>query len=133
MFQPLDGFERAEQEHWERYLLERRPSPGPVTRIRATGAGSALIAPDEGEHAEVRVIDGRTYVAPGRMHLRVLAAIAGFRETSDLEMAERFVPKRATRHARRQLAKQRRRDPNAGGVRPPEPVARPDPLVHAVP
>jgi len=111
VFQPLDGFERAEQEHWERYLVSgaRRQSR---FQDRATGAGIGVIAPDEGEHAEVRIVDGRTYVAPDRMHLRVLAAIAGFRETSDLEMADRFVPKRAVRHARRQLAKQRRRDPN---------------------
>jgi hypothetical protein len=113
VFQPLEGFEHAEQEHWERYLVaHRRGSRRRRWSDRPTGPGTGLIAPDDGEHAEVRVVDGHTYLAPDRTRLRVLAAVAGFRDTTDLEMADRFVNKRLARHARRQLSRQRRRDPS---------------------
>lgn len=112
VFQPLEGFERAEQLHWERYLVQRTRPAGPRRwHDRETGQGVGLIAPDDGEHAQIRVIDGRTYLAPERMRLRVLASVAGFRDSSDLEIADRVVTKRIARQARRRLAKQRRRDP----------------------
>jgi hypothetical protein len=112
VFQPLDGFERLEQAHWERYLVQHGPRHGPARwSDRPTGTGIGLVAPDDGEHAEVRVVEGRTYLAPDRMRLRILAAVAGFRDEADIELADRFVTKRLARHARRQLAKQRRRDP----------------------
>ena len=114
VFQPLDGFERDEQVHWERYLLHAGVRPARPTYLdRPTGEGIGLLAPADGEHAEVRVIKGRTYVAPDRMRLRVLASILAVREAEDLELADRFVPKKVARHARRQLAKHRRRDPGA--------------------
>jgi len=114
VFQPLDGFERDEQLHWERYLLHGHGRPARPTFLdRATGEGIGLLAPADGEHAEVRVLDGRTYVAPDRMRLRVLASMLSLREAEDLELADRFVTKKVARHARRQLAKHRRRDPLA--------------------
>jgi len=114
VFQPLDGFERDEQVHWERYLMHAGVRPARQTYLdRSTGEGIGLLAPAYGEHAEVRVIKGRTYVAPDRMRLRVLASILAVREAEDLELADRFVPKKVARHARRQLAKHRRRDPGA--------------------
>ena len=114
VFQPLDGFERDEQLHWERYLLGRHARPSKPTFLdRGTGEGIGLLAPADGEHAEVRVIEGRTYVAPDRMRMRVLAAMLSLREAEDLELADRFVTKKVARHARRQLARHRRRDPHA--------------------
>jgi hypothetical protein len=115
VFQPLDGFERREQVHWERYLVEgARP-----TSIRRryvdheTTPGLGVLAPAEGEHAEIRVIDGRTFVSPWRMHLRVLAALLSFSATKPIELSDRFVPKQDAKRAAKELAKLRRRDPRA--------------------
>jgi hypothetical protein len=115
VFQPLDAFERDEQLHWERYLLQRvRP---PVTRHRyadrRTDTGLGLLAAADGEHADVRIVDGRTYVSPWRMRMRVLAAILSFREAQPFELWDRVVPKKEAKRARRQLARQRRRDPSS--------------------
>ena len=115
VFQPLDGFERQEQIHWERYLVEGARS----TTIRRryadheTTPGLGVLAPAEGEHAEIRVIDGRTFVSPWRMHLRVLAALLSFSATKPLELSDRFVPKQDAKRAAKELAKLRRRDPSA--------------------
>jgi hypothetical protein len=114
VFQPLDGFERQEQLHWERYLVERHLRRGrPRFADRPTEEGLGLLAPADGEHAEVRTVDGRTYVSPHRMRMRVLAAMLAFREAEPFELWERFVPKKEAKAARRQLAKHRRRDPHA--------------------
>jgi hypothetical protein len=114
VFQPLDGFERDEQLHWERYLLHvRRPGRSLRFADHETTTGLGLLAPIEGEHAEVRVHGGVTYVSPDRMRLRALAAILAFHEAEPMELWDRFVPKREARSARRQLARHRRRDPRA--------------------
>ena len=52
-----------------------------------------MLAPADGEHAEIRVIDGRTFVSPWRMRLRVLAAMLSFREAEPMELWDQFVPK----------------------------------------
>lgn len=115
VFQPLDGFERHEQVHWERYLIEAARST--AIRLRyadhETAHGLGVLAPAEGEHAEIRVIDGRTFVSPWRTHLRVLAALLSFSATKPLELSDRFGPKRDVRRAAKELAKLRRRDPRA--------------------
>src|SRR4029453_9314129 len=81
VFQPLDAFDREEQLRWERYLVSNRWVPGTRRRYRAPPQGGlGLIAPVDGEHAEVRVVDGRTFVSPWRMRMRVLAAALSFRE-----------------------------------------------------
>jgi hypothetical protein len=115
VFQPLDGFERDEQVHWERYLLEgRRPSNARRRYAdRETTPGLGLLVPAEGEHAEVRVVDGRTYLAPWRLRMRVLAAMLSFREAEPMELWDRIVPKKDARRAARELARHRRRDPLA--------------------
>ena len=52
VFQPLDAFERDEQLHWERYLVEQRaraPSLAPALRRPPDRwGGSALLAPADG-------------------------------------------------------------------------------------
>lgn len=115
VFQPLDGFEHDEQVHWERYLVERARFPSLTRRYvdRPTVGRLGVLAPAGGEHAEVRVIDGRTYVSPARMRLRVLAAMLSFRDAQPMELWDEFVPKRMARRAARDLNKVRRRDAGA--------------------
>jgi len=114
VFQPLDGFERDEQLHWEQWLLTRQvPSGRARYADRPTGEGLGLLAPAGPETADVRLFDGRTYLAPHRMRLRVLDAIAVFRDEQPMELWEQIVPKREARKARRELGRLRRRDPHA--------------------
>jgi hypothetical protein len=113
VFQSLERFERDEQLHWERYLVQRsRPSGRPRYADRVTGEGVGLLAPAGGEEAEVRVIDGRTFISPHRLRLRVLEAITGPAGSEPVELWDMIVPKKEARRARRQLARHRRRDPH---------------------
>jgi hypothetical protein len=115
VFQPLDAFERQEQLHWERYLLEgsRLASIRPRYADHVTTRQLGVMAPADGEHAEIRVIDGRTFLSPWRMRLRVLAALLSFDESKPLELSEQYVSKQEVRRAAKELAKLRRRDPRA--------------------
>src|ERR687897_766255 len=114
IFQPLDAFERDEQAAWERYLVEHARLPGqPVKYVDRARDGLGVIVPAQGEHAEVRVVDGRTYLSPWRMRMRVLAAAVAFREVRPVELAERFLSKKDARRAARELTRLRRRDPQA--------------------
>ncbi len=114
MFQPLDAFEGEEQLRWERYLVSNRWVPGSQRRYRDHAKGGlGLIAPADGDHAEVRVVDGRTYVSPWRMRMRVLAAGLAFRETRPIELSERFLSKKDAKRVARELRRLRRRDPLA--------------------
>jgi hypothetical protein len=114
IFQPLDAFERDEQLRWERYLIEHARVPGrPPRDVDRARDGLGVIAPADGEHAEVRVVDGRTYVSPWRMRMRVLAAALAFLETKPVELTDRFLSKRDGRRAARELTRLRRRDPYA--------------------
>lgn len=114
VFQPLDVFEREEQLRWERYLLHGTRVPGDGVRyLDRSHDGLGVIAPADGEHAEVRVVDGRTYLSPWRMRMRVLAAAVAFRETKPIELADRFLSKKDGRRAARELTRLRRRDPSA--------------------
>jgi hypothetical protein len=114
VFQPLDAFEGKEQLRWERYLVSNRWLPGSPRRYRDHAKGGlGLIAPADGDHAEVRVVDGRTYVSPWRMRMRVLAAGLAFRETRPIELSERFLSKKDAKRVARELRRLRRRDPLA--------------------
>jgi hypothetical protein len=114
VFQPLDAFDREEQLWWERYLVEHSRFPGrPARYVDRARDGLGVIVPADGEHAEVRVVDGRTFVSPWRMWMRVLAAAVAFRETKPVELAERFLSKKDARRAARELGRLRRRDPQA--------------------
>jgi hypothetical protein len=114
VFQPLDAFEGEEQLRWERYLVSNRWLPKSPRRYRDHAKGGlGLIAPADGDHAEVRVVDGRTYVSPWRMRMRVLAAGLAFRETRPIELSERFLSKKDAKRVARELKRLRRRDPLA--------------------
>jgi hypothetical protein len=115
VYQPLEAFERQEQLHWERYLVEgtRVPSIRPRYADRSGTGSLGVISPAEGEHAEVRVVDGRTYVSPSRMRLRVLGALLSFAETQPIELAGDFLVKKDVKRTARELGRLRRRDPQA--------------------
>ena len=114
VFQPLDAFDREEQAAWERYLVEHARLPGqPARYVDRSRDGLGVIVPAQGEHAEVRVVDGRTYLSPWRMRMRVLAAAVAFREVRPVELADRFLSKKDARRAARELTRMRRRDPQA--------------------
>ena len=100
------------------------PGAATLPRPRAEG-GLGLIAPADGDHAEVRVVDGRTYVSPWRMRMRVAAGLA-FRETRPIELGA--LPFEERCEARGPRAGPPSARPARGGVLSPEPVARADPV-----
>jgi hypothetical protein len=115
VFQPLEVFERGEQLHWERYLVERVRSQALTPRYvdRPTVGRLGILAPADGEHAEVRVVEGRTYLSPWRMRMRVLASMLSFRESRSLELWDQYVPRQDGKRAAKDLNRLRRRDPHA--------------------
>jgi hypothetical protein len=115
VYQPLDGFERDEQLHWERYLVDRMLTPDAKPRYRdhVTAGRLGLLAPSTGEHADIRVVDGRTYVSPRRMRMRALAAMLSFREAEPMDLWEQFVTKQMGKRAARELSRMRRRSPDS--------------------
>jgi hypothetical protein len=115
VFQPLEAFSPAEQTHWERYMVENRGPElwRPRYHDRRTSGGVGMLAPAEGEHADLRSVDGRLYVSPWRMRLRVLGAMLSFREAKPFDLWEDFVPKADARKAARELNRARRKDPRA--------------------
>jgi hypothetical protein len=76
------------------------------------GRHVGLLASAEGEHADVRLVDGIYYVCPWRTRLRILAGILSLRESAPGEMADSFVPESEARRAARELARLKRRDPS---------------------
>jgi hypothetical protein len=116
VFQPIDAFDAEERAHWERYLLHGARSPAIRARYRdrVHGDGLGIMTPADGEHADVRIVDGRTFVSPWRVRLRVLAGMLAFRESAPLEdLTDGFVSKADARKAGRELSRMRRRNPNS--------------------
>ncbi|MEX2274990.1 MAG: hypothetical protein WEA10_05430 [Actinomycetota bacterium] len=114
-FQPLETFRPEERRRWEHYI-EHGGRPGGVgTRYvqRVTTGRLGIIAPADGDHADIRVVDGQHYVCPWRTRLRVLAGLLSFRETKPIELADQFVPASEAKKASKELARMRRRDPDA--------------------
>jgi hypothetical protein len=117
VYRPLDAFEEPERGKWERYIVaggDVAPAR-PVYRQQAVaGSGRVgLLAATGGDGADVRFVDGVYHVCPWRTHLRVLASILALRESGPAEVAEAFVPEAEVRRAARELARHRRRDPDA--------------------
>lgn len=115
VFQPLDAFERDEQQRWERFIagLDRPAPVRPTYRDRETSSGLGLLAPVGADLAELRIVDGVTYVSPWRLRMRVLAAMLAFREAQPMELWDRIVPRREARKAARELRRIRRHSPRA--------------------
>jgi hypothetical protein len=122
IFRPLDTFPDEERGGWERYIVSggAPPSGRPVYRDEATAMQGhvGLLASEEGEYADVRLVDGRYYVCPWRTRLRILAGIlslrGSLRESAPPEMVDAFVPESEARRAARELARLKRRDPSVG-------------------
>jgi hypothetical protein len=116
VFQPLEELPEEERLAWERYIVQgeyRRPVRR-IYRERPTahqGRFGLLTVTDD--RAEVRFRGGRWYVCPERTKLRVLASLLALRETVPAEVADALVPEIDARRAARELARIRRRDPNA--------------------
>jgi hypothetical protein len=115
VFQPLEAFSASEQAHWERYMVaNEHPDPWRSRyHDRRTSGAVGMLAPAEGEHADLRSIDGRLYVSPWRMRLRVLGAMLSFREAKPFDLWEQFVPKADAKKAARDLNRVRRKDASA--------------------
>src|SRR5439155_14235997 len=117
VFRPLDTYPEADRAEWERYILGGGdpPSRPPVDRDRPVAEGSSvgLLAPAEGEYADVRLVEGRYFICPWRTRLRVLASILSMRESASAEVAETFIPEAEARRAARELARLKRREPGA--------------------
>src|SRR6266508_2594300 len=93
-----------------------RPTPvRPVYRWRSTvpDARIGLLSSAEGDHADVRMIEGSYFVCPWRTRLRELASLLSLRESTAPEMVDAFVPESEARRAARELARRRRRGPAA--------------------
>jgi hypothetical protein len=117
VFRPLESFDQEEREHWERFIAGGGAPPvaRPVYRDEATERQRrvGLLASADGEHADVRLVDGTYYVCPWRTRLRILTGILSLRESAPAEMVDAFVPESEARRAARELARMKRRDPTA--------------------
>jgi hypothetical protein len=121
VFRPLDTYTDDERVRWERYILSGGAPPSvPIYRDEATVIHGhvGLLASEEGDHADIRLVDGTYYVCPWRTRLRVLAGIlslrGSLRESAPPEMVDAFVPEAEARRAARELARLKRRDPSVG-------------------
>jgi hypothetical protein len=94
-------------------VTSRRRSATPAFADRPTEPGVGVLAPGGAEAADVRVFDGRTYLAPHRMRLRVLRSIAEPGDELVAEFWPMVVTKKEARRARRELNRLHRRDPHA--------------------
>ncbi|HXJ65672.1 MAG TPA: hypothetical protein VNN79_18090 [Actinomycetota bacterium] len=117
VFQPLSAFPTHERAHWERYIMAggRTPPLRPIYRERPTVPEGriGLLSSAEGDHADVRTVDGEVFVCPWRTRLRELASLLSLRESTAPEMVDAFVPESEARRAARELARLRRRGPAA--------------------
>lgn len=117
VFRPLDSFVHEERTQWERFIAGggAPPMARPVYRDEPAADRShvGLLASADGEHADVRLIDGTYYVCPWRTKLRILTGIISLRESAPPEIADSFVPESEARRAARELARLKRHDPSA--------------------
>ena len=114
VFQPLEAFSRDEQAQWERYIVQGSAGAGSLRFQDApAGGGFGFLLPTGEEGADVKLLQGTYYVCPWRMRMRVLAGLLAYREAAPPELRRVLVPDREARRATRELARLRRRDPNA--------------------
>jgi hypothetical protein len=112
----LETFAETERLRWERYILSGAGSTSLPLIYREESLVAdgrlGLIASDDPDDADIRLVDGRYFVCPWRTRLRVLAGIISLRETVPFEMADAFVPDAEARRAARELARLKRREPS---------------------
>jgi hypothetical protein len=120
VFRPLETFPDEERGRWERYILSGGAPPRgrPVYRHESPvpGAGVGLLAPADGDDADVRLADERYYVCPWRTRARVLTGILALRESVPPDIADTFVSEGEARRAARELTRLRRREAWLGPV-----------------
>lgn len=114
VFQPLDALPERDRAAWERSIVrgDHELPIRPVYRERGAQGRLGLLTSEE-DRADVRMVNGRTYVCPWRTPVRILAALLSLREIVPQEMADVLVPEPEARRAARELARIRRRDPAA--------------------
>lgn len=117
VYRPLETFPEEERARWERYILSGGAprTPRPVYRHEAvTPDGSVgLLATAQGEQADIRLVDGKYFVCPWRLRLRILSGILTLRDSVPADLAETFVKDPEARRAARELAKLKRQEPAA--------------------
>jgi hypothetical protein len=79
----------------------------------APDAAVGLLTRDEGDYADVRLVDGNYFICPWRMRIRILAGVLALRESLTPELADTFVQDSDARRAARELAKLKRHEPAA--------------------
>jgi hypothetical protein len=117
VFRPLGSFAPEEGAEWERFIAGGGAPPvarpvyrdEPAEKRRHVG----LLASAQGEHADVRLVDGTYYVCPWRTRLRILTGILSLRESGPPDIGDSFVSEVDARRAARELARLKRRDPSA--------------------
>jgi hypothetical protein len=118
VFRPLETFPEGERARWERYILSggAPPRARPVYRQESAVPDGriGLLAPAEGDFADVRLAEGRYFVCPWRTRARVLAGIMSIRETVPPDVADTFVSEVEARRAARELTRLRRREASSG-------------------
>jgi hypothetical protein len=117
VFQPLEAFPPNERAQWERFIVaggHARPVR-PVYREQPTVPEGrlGLLSSAEGDHADILLESGTYYVCPWRTRLRVLASLLSLRESTAPEMVDFLVTEAEARRAARELARLRRRGPQA--------------------
>jgi len=116
VYRPIDSYPDPQRTEWERAILaharpaarrvryrEQRFGDGPFGFLWATGE----------DLADVRVIDGRTFVCPGQERLRGVASVLTLRQEAPRDVVDLLVPEPEVKRAARELARLRRREPNA--------------------
>ena len=105
VYQPLEAFTPQEQDGWAKGVETDRAPESSVSRRWLLGGflpgWDARGAPAEG--AFVRRVDGRVFVCPWRMRLRMLAGLLAFRNSVPEEVADAFVPAEDALRAAREL------------------------------
>ncbi len=116
VYRPIDAYSEHERAVWERLILAQARTPEQRVRYRHEpfGDGRFGFLWVTGEDlAEVRVIDGQTFVCPWHERLRGLAGVLSLRDETPRDVADLLVPEPQAKRAGRELARLRRRDPGA--------------------
>jgi len=115
VYQPLASFSQSERAHWERYIVGggQGRTRQPAYHQHPASGRLGLLAPSESEDADIRLVDGEYFVCPWRTRIRILMSLLELRGSAVPEMADELVPEAEARRAARELARLRRRDPNA--------------------
>jgi len=100
IYEPLEALPEEERGRWQAYVdAGRAPEPAAGAHAEHVAGLKALVTippqvvPDEGEHAFVRLVDGRRFVCPLRTRLRSWEALEEFRDGLPEELADAFLPR----------------------------------------